>query len=88
MALLQVLSEALAWVTSAILDFGLALLDVRALLTWAKDALGNAGAAGVRNSAIQMLGAMHMWVKDFLRLSICAPPQPHVDAGIGQSACP
>lgn len=55
----QVLSEALAWVASAIADFGLAFFDVRCLLGWAKDCLANAGAAGVRNSAIQMLGSMH-----------------------------
>ena len=55
---LQVLSEALNWLSQAVEEFGLAALDVRSLLAWAKEDLGSAN-AGVRNSAIHLLGVMH-----------------------------
>lgn len=54
----KVQSEAINWIARAILDFGLAGMDVRALLDWAKEDLGS-GNASVRNSAIQLLGVMY-----------------------------
>ena len=54
----QVLSEALNWLAQAVEDFGLAAMDVRSLLAWSKEDLGSAN-AGVRNSAIHLLGVMH-----------------------------
>lgn len=46
-ALLQVLSEALSWVASAVEDFGVATLDVRRLIDWCVADLGSRD-AGVR----------------------------------------
>ncbi|PNH12606.1 Protein MOR1 [Tetrabaena socialis] len=57
----KVQSEALAWVSRAITDFGIAGADVRALLEWTKEDLGSAN-AGVRNAAIQLLGIMYRYL--------------------------
>ena len=54
----QVLSETLLWMAGVIEDFGLAALDVRALLDWTKADLGSANTA-VRNAATACLAAAH-----------------------------
>ena len=54
----QVLSEAVNWMAQALRDFGVVGMDIKALLDWMKEDLGS-GNAGVRNSAVQLLGALH-----------------------------
>jgi hypothetical protein len=56
----QVLSEVYNWITVALADFGLPCFDIKLLLKWAKEDLQSAN-AGVRNSVILMLGAMHRY---------------------------
>jgi cytoskeleton-associated protein 5 len=55
---MQVLSESLAWMAQAIEEFGLASLDVKLLIDWMITDLGSSN-AGVRNSAIALLGQAH-----------------------------
>lgn len=57
----KILSEVLNWMAQAIEEFGLQCFVVKSLLDWAKEDLGSAN-AGVRNSAVRMLGIMHKWV--------------------------
>ncbi|GLC42611.1 hypothetical protein PLESTB_001118900 [Pleodorina starrii] len=71
----KVQSEAINWIARAILDFGLAGTDVRALLDWAKEDLGSAN-AGVRNSAIQLLGVMYRFLGPALGDMIRADVKP------------
>ena len=44
--------------SGAVTDFGLAAMNVKNLLEWVKADLGSTN-AGVRNSAINLLGIMH-----------------------------
>ncbi|GIL97467.1 hypothetical protein Vretimale_3111 [Volvox reticuliferus] len=71
----KVQSEAINWIARAIVEFGLAGMDVRALLDWAKEDLGSAN-AGVRNSAIQLLGVMYRFLGPALGDMIRADVKP------------
>ncbi|EFJ44246.1 microtubule organizing protein mora [Volvox carteri f. nagariensis] len=71
----KVQSEAINWIGRAILEFGLAGMDVRALLDWAKEDLGSAN-AGVRNSSIQLLGIMYRFLGPALGDMIRADVKP------------
>lgn len=55
---MQILSEVINWMSQAIEEFGVAVFNVKSLLDWMKEDLGSAN-AGVRNSAITLLGVMH-----------------------------
>jgi len=61
LAAVQVLCEALAWITQAVDEFGVVPLTVPSLLAWAKSDLGSAH-AGSRAAAARLLGAMHAHV--------------------------
>lgn len=54
----KILSEALNFTSSAVQEFGLQAMNVKLLLDWVKEDLGSTN-AGVRNSAINLLGVMH-----------------------------
>ncbi len=56
--LLQVLSEALTWMATAIQEFGLKQLDVKQLIEWMKADV-NSTSAPVRTAAIALLGTAH-----------------------------
>ncbi|GIL58886.1 hypothetical protein Vafri_13702 [Volvox africanus] len=71
----KVQSESINWIARAILEFGLAGMDVRALLDWAKEDLGSSN-AGVRNSAIQLLGVMYRFLGPALGDMIRADVKP------------
>ena len=55
---LQVLSEALTWMATAIQEFGLKQLDVKQLIEWMKTDV-NSTSAPVRAAAIALLGVAH-----------------------------
>ncbi|KAL4854812.1 hypothetical protein ACK3TF_004509 [Chlorella vulgaris] len=54
----KVLAEALGWMAEAIPEFGLACMDVKAIIEWMKADLGSANAP-VRNKAMEVLGKCH-----------------------------
>jgi hypothetical protein len=54
----KVFSEALNTLAQLVAEFGLAALNVKTLLDWAKEDLGSTN-PGVRNAAVQLLGVMH-----------------------------
>ncbi len=54
----KVTSEAINTMSQAIQEFGLQSLNVKSLLDWMKEDLGNSN-PGVRNAAVQLLGIMH-----------------------------
>lgn len=56
--LLQVLSEALGWMATAIQEFGLKQLDVKQLIEWLKVDICSTSAP-VRTAAIALLGVAH-----------------------------
>ena len=55
---LQVLSEALIWMATAIQEFGLKQLDVKQLIEWMKADVSSTSAP-VRTAAIALLGTAH-----------------------------
>ena len=57
-AWLQILQEALGWMTKAVQEFGLAAMSVPTLISWAKEDLGSPNAA-IRTAATQLLATMH-----------------------------
>ncbi|KXZ46795.1 TOG1 protein [Gonium pectorale] len=71
----KVQSETINWIARAITEFGMAGLDVRALLEWSKEDLGSAN-AGVRNAAIQLLGVMYRFLGPALGDMIRADVKP------------
>ena len=56
--MLQVLSESLMWMGTAVEEFGLGPFDVKALIEWAKADLASSN-AGVRNATIHLLSICH-----------------------------
>ncbi|KAK9814323.1 hypothetical protein WJX72_004049 [[Myrmecia] bisecta] len=54
----KVLSESVNWMATAVEEFGLGVLDVKALLDWMKTDLASSNAT-VRNAAIALLAACH-----------------------------
>lgn len=54
----QVLSEALAWMSKTVDEFGLPTFNVGTLLSWAKDDLASTNAP-VRNAAVALLAICH-----------------------------
>ena len=56
--MLQVLSESLMWMGTAVEEFGLGPFDVKALIEWAKADLASTN-AGVRNATIHLLSVCH-----------------------------
>lgn len=57
----QVLTETFVWVRTAVTDFLLPAFNVKALIDWAKEGLGNASSA-TRTAAVQLLGTMHAFL--------------------------
>lgn len=57
----KVLADSLTWIHSAIMDFGIAGLQVRDLIDFIKFALSNTNAS-VRTSAVTVLGALRMFI--------------------------
>ena len=55
---LQVLSEALGWMSRAVEEFGLVAFNTQVLLGWAKEDLANTNAP-VRNAAVALLATCH-----------------------------
>jgi hypothetical protein len=64
----KVTSEAINTMTQTIQEFGLQSLNVKSLLDWMKEDLGNSN-PGVRNAAVQLLGVMHGCVRGCRGLS-------------------
>ena len=67
--LLQVLSEALTWMATAIQEFGLKQLDVKQLIEWMKADV-NSTSAPVRTAAIALLAwPTASWARAWTRCS-------------------
>jgi hypothetical protein len=58
---LQVLTEALNWLSGAVTAFLLPAFSVPSLLSWAKDGCGNAN-AGTRTASVALLGTLHAFL--------------------------
>ncbi|KAF7730601.1 Microtubule-associated protein, microtubule dynamics during spindle orientation [Apophysomyces ossiformis] len=57
----KVLADSLTWIHSAIMDFGIAGLQVRDLIDFLKSSLSNTNAA-VRANAVTVLGALRLYI--------------------------
>jgi hypothetical protein len=57
----QVLTETFGWIRTAVTDFLLPAFNVKSLIDWAKEGLGNANSA-TRTAAVQLLGTMHAFL--------------------------
>lgn len=57
----KVLADSLMWIHQALLDFGIARLQVRDLIEFVKIALGNTNAS-VRTSAVSVLGVLRRYI--------------------------
>lgn len=57
----KVLADSLAWVHTALMDFGIAGLQVRDLIDFLKTALGNTNAS-VRTNAVTVLGGLRQYI--------------------------
>lgn len=57
----QVLTETFAWIRTAVTEFLLPAFNVKALIDWSKEGLGNANSA-TRTAAVQLLGTMHAFL--------------------------
>ncbi|KAJ9516943.1 hypothetical protein QJQ45_027414, partial [Haematococcus lacustris] len=77
----KILSEVLNWVAQATAEFGLGSMNVKALIDWAKEDLASTN-AGVRNSAIHLLGVMHRFLGPPLGDMIRADVKPALMAAI------
>eukprot|EP00798_Chlamydomonas_sp_ICE-L_P001437 gene1437-32811_t len=84
-----VLSEGLNWLSMAVEGYGLASLDVKALIGWCKEDLLSPN-AGVRNSTIHLLGTIHKFLGPPLGDMIRADVKPALMSAIdGEFAkCP
>lgn len=58
---LQVLTETFVWIRTAVSDFLLPAFNVKSLIDWAKEGLGNANSA-TRTAAVQLLGTLHAFL--------------------------
>jgi cytoskeleton-associated protein 5 len=58
----KVLSEGLAWMVSAVEDFGVALLKLKDLIDFCKDTGLQSSAAATRNATIKLMGVLHKFV--------------------------
>jgi len=57
----KILADALLWIHGAIMEFGIASLQVRELIDFLKGALGSSNAA-VRTNSVTVLGALRIFV--------------------------
>lgn len=57
----KILTDSLAWIHSAIMEFGISGLQVRELIEFLKFALGNNNAT-VRTNSVTVLGALRVFV--------------------------
>jgi hypothetical protein len=57
----QVLTETFGWIRTAVTDFLLPAFNVKSLIDWSKEGLGNANSA-TRTAAVQLLGTMHAFL--------------------------
>ncbi|XP_077250058.1 protein MOR1-like isoform X3 [Tasmannia lanceolata] len=58
----KVLSEGIAWMVSAVEDFGVLHLKLKDLIDFCKDTGLQSSAAATRNSTIKLIGALHKFV--------------------------
>jgi hypothetical protein len=57
----QVLTETFGWIRTAVADFLLPAFNVKSLIDWSKEGLGNANSS-TRTAAVQLLGTMHAFL--------------------------
>jgi hypothetical protein len=55
------LTETFNWIKTAVSDFLLPAFNVKCLIDWAKEGLGNANSA-TRTAAVQLLGTLHAFL--------------------------
>lgn len=58
---MQVLTETFNWIRTAVSDFLLPAFNVKCLIDWAKEGLGNANSA-TRTAAVQLLGTLQAFL--------------------------